>query len=279
MLNDDDAAARPALLPTLPQQQQQQQQPGPMAPPPPPFRYDLVVLALILAMTAALLYMAMRLVLRQQQQPPSAAAAPSPPPAATGAAVPAAAAPPTIVVKCDQAANEGQRVYVDYGLERDMQKTRAPLMFPQLVRGNEVEIDGGREQYDELYPVYDDDLALIGVDDAPTSAFAFAPSAHIHDTPMRENTDSTFVAVGGPASYDQGTTNAAVEPGPDEEADTVAAAVEGDTPAFDIFKRAATAGESAMEIGGSIVRPKSAADTAPVVTAPAVTAPAVIEPL
>ena len=233
--------------------------------PPPPFRYDLLALAIVLAITAALLFMTMRAVLSELRQQSVPAPGTGDAADADAAAAAPAAAPPTIVVKCDQAANE--RVYVDYGLERDMQRTRAPLTFPQLVRGNEVEIDGGRAQYDELYPVYDDDLALIGIDDAPTSAFAFAPSAHIHDTPMRENTDSSFVAVGGPASYDQGTTNAAVEPAED----TVAAAAEGDTPAFDLFKRAATAGESAMEIGGSIVRPKLSQSGDESGTAPTVT--------
>lgn len=263
---------RPALLPeTVP--------PAPALVLPPPvdasrqqtFRYDLVAVAVALAVTCALFFMAMRAVLdvlkAQQQQLQQLQTPPLPLPTP----VPAAAnPPPTIVVKCDPSA-VGQSVFVDYGLERDLQQRRAPLMFPQLVRGNEVEIGGGRAQYDELYPVYDDDLAIIGVDDAPTTAFAFEPSAHIHDTPMRENTDSSFVAVGGPASYDQGTINAAVDPEP--ASDTVAATAEGDSPAFDMFKRAAIAGESVMEVGGSIVRPKSTVPP-PAAMPPAPAAPA-----
>lgn len=105
--------------------------------------------------------------------------------------------PKPVVVTCKQAPLPIPKVYVDYGLQREIFDHRGdvPIVFDEVVPvddGNSVATVGSDEGW-----------AMMGVDGSYEGSFEFNPSVHAFHIPIDTTTEEGFVEIGGPVPIDE----------------------------------------------------------------------------
>ena len=164
---------------------------------------DLVICAVILLVASGAFYLAVQdivknttlqsnILIQARKDPPPAPVVPPVP--VESESISSKILPSPCTVECKQAPLPIPRVYIDYGLQRQLFDNPAPLDF-EILDGDHVEV---KESHDDIYrPTYSS-LAAIGVDDE-SGQYIFMQSALSTSDPMRPSPiEDTFLLFEGP---------------------------------------------------------------------------------